>query len=790
MEMAGVHGSAELSSGAREDLFSVFVSDHLVNIVCGGCGLACDNHGVWEEHVRDMTIKEDEHHTSLFTVQITSNVEKLTSDNFKESSFKKFPCPECGRYFKTEEDVDCHRLCVSTSVKLVCPQCSLLVPDMEEHLVLHGDDVQCGECGDWCGHVDTHMVEAHSGYASVLVTITDTCAGDGTARVIREIALATNARFLASEVKPVDWSENTNTEDKEENIRPYRFNKASERDKALMPPDTLPDDFFDSEGKRIWVKLPSNAHQCELCGFKAITKNKYREKQDHISKWHFAKRLEMIIPQNTKKPFLCPDCHYTGKDRQCVLRHYTGKHAVLETWTNEFLQAMNNKNMSPTLMYLVENVNFNAKPSAENKKEIIQLQNAQILKKSDSFNCILCKDEPSFASKKGLALHVEIAHTHSRETTSDFLKKSIGFTFKEVVQSCEDTITDHVSYDNNKSSTFKRPGDTPSVMSDIAIVKKKKRPVPGLIKINTDSAPISEDIEEIHNLELKEVKDKGLFCKTCDDVKIATLQSFIELRQHVANKHVNLLVENEFLPVRNIPCAPGSKPFTYYLCTKCGKCFPQSSPPEKLRNHSSRECNNNNPTLKPLQAPCSTNSLPNTANRLENPAFPEELAQIIKEISPSVSIIPKSNKSMQQNSEESDLRTANEESMGELVRKDIKAKGRDPCPCQYCQDPKFAHIKLHKCYVEETCNKTFSKIAHLKAHIRCHNNERPFACDWQGCGKTFVRPDELKRHAWIHTKEDRFKCTCGKGYSRADHFRAHAVKCDFANMMEGGMLVN
>ena len=45
--------------------------------------------------------------------------------------------------------------------------------------------------------------------------------------------------------------------------------------------------------------------------------------------------------------FLCPDCHYTGKDRQYVLRHYTGKHNVLQTWTNEFLQAMNCKTIIP-----------------------------------------------------------------------------------------------------------------------------------------------------------------------------------------------------------------------------------------------------------------------------------------------------------------------------------------------------------------------------------------------------------------------------------------------------------
>ena len=142
----------------------------------------------------------------------------------------------------------------------------------------------------------------------------------------------------------------------------------------------------------------------------------------------------------------------------------------------------------------------------------------------------------------------------------------------------------------------------------------------------------------------------------------------------------------------------------------------------------------------------------------------------MKDISPSVSIIPKSNKRL---SPEFNLNCVNEEK-----KKEMKNNRRDPCPCEYCSDPKFVNVKLHKCYAQPGCEKSFSKIAHLKAHIRCHNNERPFICDWRGCGKTFVRPDELKRHAWIHTKEDRFKCPCGKGYSRADHFRAHAGKCD------------
>ena len=90
------------------------------------------------------------------------------------------------------------------------------------------------------------MLISHSGYASVLVIQTASCAGDGTASMTREIALATNARFLATEVKPVEWSKETISNENEVRFQPHRFNKASERDKALMPPDTLPDEFFNT----------------------------------------------------------------------------------------------------------------------------------------------------------------------------------------------------------------------------------------------------------------------------------------------------------------------------------------------------------------------------------------------------------------------------------------------------------------------------------------------------------------------------------------------------------------
>ena len=120
----------------------------------------------------------------------------------------------------------------------------------------------------------------------------------------------------------------------------------------------------------------------------------------------------------------------------------------------------------------------------------------------------------------------------------------------------------------------------------------------------------------------------------------------------------------------------------------------------------------------------------------------DTLAKLLMEISPSVSIYPKPAVS------DTHLELT-------LSIEALNTKKRDPCPCEFCADPRFTDVKLHRCYVSPTCEKTFSKVAHLKAHIRSHNNERPYTCEWGGCGKTFVRSDELKRHAWIHTKVDR-----------------------------------
>ena len=51
--------------------------------------------------------------------------------------------------------------------------------------------------------------------------------------------------------------------------------------------------------KRIFAKA---GHVCMMCGFKATTKNKYRELQDHLVRRHFQDRIKAALP--TRRP-LC-----------------------------------------------------------------------------------------------------------------------------------------------------------------------------------------------------------------------------------------------------------------------------------------------------------------------------------------------------------------------------------------------------------------------------------------------------------------------------------------------------
>ncbi len=69
---------------------------------------------------------------------------------------------------------------------------------------------------------------------------------------------------------------------------------------------------------------------CEICGYEPKTKNKSRERSDHLAMKHYKERIEQDLAKIVD--LTCPICGFKGKDKQTIYRHYTGKHRVVEKY--------------------------------------------------------------------------------------------------------------------------------------------------------------------------------------------------------------------------------------------------------------------------------------------------------------------------------------------------------------------------------------------------------------------------------------------------------------------------
>ena len=58
-----------------------------------------------------------------------------------------------------------------------------------------------------------------------------------------------------------------------------------------------------TSGTNRWTRNQKSL-TCELCGFEPRTKNKYREKQDHLVEKHSKDEIDKIIPFCS--PYICP----------------------------------------------------------------------------------------------------------------------------------------------------------------------------------------------------------------------------------------------------------------------------------------------------------------------------------------------------------------------------------------------------------------------------------------------------------------------------------------------------
>ncbi|XP_045537935.1 zinc finger protein 540-like [Papilio machaon] len=86
---------------------------------------------------------------------------------------------------------------------------------------------------------------------------------------------------------------------------------------------------------------------------------------------------------------------------------------------------------------------------------------------------------------------------------------------------------------------------------------------------------------------------------------------------------------------------------------------------------------------------------------------------------------------------------------------------------------KAIHAK-HRPFSCPVCDKTFSRNAHLRDHMKSHSESRDFVCDI--CGKASKSSAALRMHRKIHQEECKYSCIkCGAKFKRSGELRAHVT---------------
>uniref|UniRef100_A0A6Q2ZLV5 C2H2-type domain-containing protein n=1 Tax=Esox lucius TaxID=8010 RepID=A0A6Q2ZLV5_ESOLU len=100
--------------------------------------------------------------------------------------------------------------------------------------------------------------------------------------------------------------------------------------------------------------------------------------------------------------------------------------------------------------------------------------------------------------------------------------------------------------------------------------------------------------------------------------------------------------------------------------------------------------------------------------------------------------------------------------------------GENPAQSSYLYQIQ-SHENRDKPWQCRVCDKCFSNIHHLKAHVRSHTGERPYKCPI--CRKCFMTTSALNRHQTIHAEGKQYSF-CGKSFRYKlpflNHVQSHA----------------